>query len=502
MPGCSAPEPSAVPACSPYGLNLHHVFGFGHILANPDFGFSHNMAKAETGFDQSERGATMQRNAMEDLVAWKDAPDRKPLVVNGARQVGKTWLVLEFGRRYFDEVAHVVFLDNEAMRQVFEGSLEPDRLLTLIGASTGTNPKSGRTLVFLDEIQECPRAITSLKLFCEQRPEIPVVAAGSLLGVALNRGAQGAPRASWPVGKVNYLDLHPLSFDEYVRAVGSEQLYELLRDGEVDMVGALGERYVDLLRTYLYVGGMPEAVRTYVSTGDLSAARRVQTELLVGYERDFSKHVDTALEAERIRQTWRSVPIQLARETDMRRFTYASISPGSRGRDYRDAVAWLVDAGLVTKVPKVSKPGVPLAAYEDETYFKLYLLDVGLLGALTSLGASALVDGDRLFTEYKGVYAEQYVCQQLVASNACRPRYWSADGKRTKGEVDFIAEFEGRVLPIEVKAGQSVHGSSLAAFVRRYDLPRAVRFSMRDASDEGWLLNLPLYMANLLPQML
>ena len=440
----------------------------------------------------------MERTAMAKLVAWKDSPNRKPLVVNGARQVGKTWLVQEFARQHFDAIADIVFLENEEAQHVFEGSLDPDRLLTLIGALTGTNPHDGRTLVFLDEIQECPRAITALKLFQEQRPEIPVVAAGSLLGLALNRGKgreSGAldQRASWPVGKVSYLDLYPLTFDEFAHAVGSLQLADLLERGDLELMDALGERLLGLLREYLFVGGMPEAVQAYSDTRDLSAARSVQVELLRGYELDFSKHVDNPLTTERIRETWHSVPSQLASESDMKRFTYASIKAGARGRDYRDAVVWLTDAGLVTRVSRISKPGVPLEAYADSTYFKLYMLDVGLLGAATHLDASAIIDGTRQFTEYKGAYAEQFICQHLTAYQGRAPYYWSADGKAAKGEVDFVVECEGRILPIEVKAAGNVAGGSLARFCKAYGIEKAVRFSTLGYQDQGWLVNIPLY---------
>lgn len=444
----------------------------------------------------------MYRNAMAKLLSWSDSPSRKPLIVNGARQVGKTWLVLAFGADRYDSVAHVVFLDNEDMKRAFEGSLDAERLLTIIGAATGTNPRDGRTLVFLDEIQECPRAITALKMFCEQRPDVPVVAAGSLLGVAISRerGKDGAG-TSWPVGKVDHLDLHPLSFDEFVREVGNPALADALTQGDADLISVFSERLTDLLRAYYYVGGMPEAVSRYSETGDFAAARAVQRALIADYEHDFSKHVGSAAEVERIRQTWRSVPVQLARENDLRRFSYASVREGGRGRDYRDAIAWLVDAGLVTKVPRVTKPGIPLKGYADETYFKLYLLDVGLLGATTGLEPRVLVEGDRLFTEYKGVYAEQFVCQQLVASSL-EPYYWSADGKQKKGEVDFLIEVAERPVPIEVKADESVAGGSLAAFVRDYRLERAVRFSLRGLKEQDWLVNVPLYAANAFPGIL
>lgn len=435
----------------------------------------------------------MYRNAMKQLLAWKDSPSCKPLVIHGARQVGKTWLVRAFAEDEFDAIAHVVFLDNEEMQRAFEGSLNPDRLLTIVGAATDTNPRDGRTLVFFDEIQECPRAITSLKMFCEQCPQVPVVAAGSLLGVAMRRRAgEEGDGVSWPVGKVDHLNLYPMTFDEFVREVANPSLADIVRASDDDMLSAFSERLGDLLKVYCCVGGMPEAVQRYSDTEDFAQARAVQTALLRDYELDFSKHVSSPRDVERIRQTWRSVPVQLAHEGDMRRFVYAAIAPQGRGRDYRDAVSWLVDAGLVTKVPRVSKPGRPLAAYADETYFKLYLLDVGLLGAATNLDPALIVSGDRLFCEYKGVYAEQYVCQQLVASDIV-PYYWSADGRQAKGEIDFLVEQGGGLCPIEVKAGTSVTGSSLSAFVRRYGLEHAVRFSMRGTMRQDWLTNHPLF---------
>lgn len=444
----------------------------------------------------------MYRNAMQRLIEWSDDPHRKPLIVNGARQVGKTWLVCAFGADRYDSVAHIVFLDNEDMKRAFEGSLDAERLLTIIGAATGTNPRDGRTLVFLDEIQECPRAITALKMFCEQRPDIPVVAAGSLLGVALSRerGKDGGG-TSWPVGKVDYLDLHPLSFDEFVREMGNDGLADAVRHGDVDLIDVFTERLTDLLRTYYYVGGMPEAVKRYSETGDFAAARAVQQTLLADYELDFSKHVESAIEVERLRQTWRSVPVQLARESDLRRFSYAAVREGGRGRDYRDAIAWLNDAGLVTKVPRVTKPGVPLRSYADESYFKLYLLDIGLLGAAVGLESRVLVEGDRLFTEYKGVYAEQFVCQQLAAEGMV-PYYWSADGKQRKGEVDFLVEVAGCPLPVEVKADMNLAGSSLASFVKSFGLEQAARFSLRGLKKQDWLINIPLYAINAFPEII
>ena len=326
-----------------------------------------------------------------------------------------------------------------------------------------------------------------------------MIAAGSLLGLALSRRSENAScqeaLRSWPVGKVSFLDLHPMTFAEFVRATEGDQLASLLETADPASLKPFSERLTALLKTYLYVGGMPEAVQAFCDSSDFRIVRTIQNDLLRGYELDFSKHVESPRDTERIRETWKSVPVQLARESDMKRFVYASIKQNARGRDYRDAVSWLVDAGLVVKIPRVSKPGIPLYSYEDDAYFKLYLLDVGLLGAATNLDARTIADGDRLFTEFKGAYAEQYVCQQLVACNASKLHYWSADGKQSKGEVDFLCERAGKVLPIEVKADKNVAGGSVSSFAKRYGIERSIRFSMRDWQDQGWLLNVPLYLA-------
>lgn len=392
----------------------------------------------------------MHREAMEDLRRWADSPRRKPLVVTGARQVGKTWLVLEFGREHYDAVAHVTFLDNEVMKGVFAGSLEPNRLLAAISAYTGTDASSGKVLVFLDEIQECPRAIASLKQLYEDRPDVPVIAAGSLLGVAMDRSAtsrNAQERVSWPVGKVDYLDMHPMTFREFVSAVGQPRLAQLLGADSLELACAMGEKYDDLLRLYLYTGGMPEAVQAYLDTNLLAESRKVQLRLLRDYEFDFSKHVAVPVESERIREVWRSVPTQVSRESGINKFVYSKIKAGGRGREYRDAVSWLVDAGLVTRVSRVSRPGIPLLSHADERSFKLFLLDVGLLGAAYGLDQDIVLHGDALYAQGKGAYAEQYVCQQLVASSACVPYYWSADGRTEKGEGAFFTSAAGRWFP-------------------------------------------------------
>lgn len=441
----------------------------------------------------------MERTAMKDLEAWAASPRRKPLIVGGARQVGKTWLVKEFGRTHYDAVAHIVFQDNEVMKRVFDGTLDPDRLLTAIGTYTSTNPTDGKTLVFLDEIQECPRAITSRKMFCEDRPDVPVVAAGSLLGAALNRSTKSDERISWPVGKVDYLDMHPMTFAEFLMALGEGRYADLLKADTLDLACAMSEHYDDLLKLYFYVGGMPEAVQAYCDSHLLEDSRKVQLRLLRNYEVDISEHARSAILAERIREAWHSVPWQLFRKTGNGKFMYSKVIDGGRGRDYREAVRWLQDAGLVTKVNRVLRPGIPLRTYEDEGSYKLFMLDVGLMGAALNLSADTILEGDELFTQGKGALAEQYVCQQLVASNRCVPYYWSADGSKQKGEVDFLYECDGDVIPLEVKSDQNVHSRSLARFAKEHGIKRSQRLSLKGYEDLGWLVNIPLFAADMLP---
>lgn len=433
----------------------------------------------------------MYRNALSNLIAWKNSSRRKPLVLQGARQVGKTWLALELGRTQFDHVAHVVFLDNEPMQRAFEGSLTPERLLPLIAAETGVPVGGEGTLIVFDEVQECPRAFTSLKLFQEQRPEIPIIAAGSLLGVALHRGV------SFPVGKVDHLDLYPLTFIEFLRASGNDALADILDRADLDALDVFAEKLTWLLKTYYFVGGMPEAVAAYCEQGDYAAARSVQDRLIRDYEFDFSKHASPIL-AERIREIWCSAPSQLAREN--KKFIYSAVRPGARARGYEEAISWLVDAGLLLRVNRITKPGLPLAAYKDLSAFKLYLLDVGLLGAASRLDARTVVDGSALFQEFKGALTEQYVCQQLTATGALTPYYWSAEN--SSGEVDFIYDHDGRVMPVEVKAEDNLRARSLRAFTEKYGIERSLRLSLAGVRDQGWVFNLPLYAANILPNVM
>ena len=450
----------------------------------------------------------MQRDIMEALANWKDAPGRKPLVLQGARQVGKTWAVKELARSAFADIAYIDFLTDDTMQAVFEGSLDPARLLEAVALRTGAEAGSPDVLVAFDEVQECPRALESLKSFQQNRPDVPIIAAGSLLGVALrgrgeNGGGKGRARGgtgggiSFPVGKVDHLLMHPMTFTEYLRGVGQGRMASLLESRDESLIGAFSERYVEELRRYYFVGGMPEAVAAFAESRDYARVRRVQARLLSDYELDFSKYASAQL-TERIRLVWRSLPGQLAREN--KKFVYTAVKQGARARGYEEAIQWLVDAGLVLKVNRISKAGLPLSAYEDLGAFKLYLLDVGLLGAASRLDASTVVEGNRLFTEFNGSLAENYVCQALVASGKVVPYYWSAEN--STGEVDFVYDYAGRVVPVEVKADVNLRAKSLRSFVAANGLEPGVRLSLAGFDRQAWVTNVPLYAADLLPDLL
>ncbi len=424
----------------------------------------------------------MERFLMDDLVGWKNSARRKPLVLNGARQVGKTWLLMEFGARHFESVAYVNLDNNLGLASQFDVGYDLPRILLMIQAESGQRVIPGKTLVVLDEVQECPKALTSLKYFCENAPELAVAAAGSLLGITFHEGT------GYPVGKVDMLDLHPLSFREFLDATGNPMLREVVDSGDKQLLGSLAAKFRELLKQYYFVGGMPEVVVTFVESADLSAVRAVQEGVLFGYERDISKHLGAA-GAERALSAWRSLPAHLGQEN--KKFVFGHIGEGARARDYRSAITWLTQAGIATRVPRVSKPGVPLSAYADESAFKLFSLDVGLLCALSRLDASSIVDGNALFTEFRGALTEQYVCQQLVSDCNLSPCYWSAENSR--GEVDFLVQRGGRVYPIEVKAEENLRSKSLRAFSGRYPGTVPRRFSLSGFCDQGWMRNVPLY---------
>lgn len=424
----------------------------------------------------------MYRAAMEELKAWKAKKNRKPLIIRGARQVGKSWLMKEFGTREYEDMIYVSFDNNERMANLFEGSMNVERLIAGLELYAGRKIVPETTLLIFDEIQETPKALTSLKYFNENAPQYQIVCAGSLLGVALHHGT------SFPVGKVEFLDLHPMSFIEFLAAAGKEQYAKLLNDGGFDIASAFAQDYADLLKTYYFVGGMPEAVRVFCEDKSFDEAREVQRRILDAYEQDFSKHAPGAA-VPRIRMLWNSIPSQLAKEN--KKFIYGLVKEGARSKEYELALLWLADCGLVSKVHRVASPEIPLKAYEDLKAFKLFLNDVGLLSCMTNIHQSILLDGDRLFTEFKGALTEQYVLQQLKTLRGLDVYYWSAE--RSSAEVDFLVSDGREVVPVEVKAEVNLRAKSLKAFHDKYAPRLSVRTSMAGYKREEWLLNLPLW---------
>lgn len=424
----------------------------------------------------------MKRFALERLKEWKEKPNRKPLIIRGARQVGKTWLMKEFGKTFFEKVAYVNFDSNTRMQQVFDGEINIERIVLAISAETGISVNPENTLLIFDEVQEVPKALSSLKYFCENAPEYAVVAAGSLLGVALHKGT------SFPVGKVDFMDLYPLTFQEFLCALGEERFVEILRGKDTDMVTMFKSKYIDRLREYYFVGGMPEVVQTYVDTKDFNQVREIQKNLLNYYQQDFSKHAEISL-VPRLNLVWNSIPMQLAKEN--KKYIYGQVRKGARAKDFELAIQWLLDCGLIHKVHRIEKPALPLKAYMNLDIFKIYLLDVGLLMAMTGLNAQVIIDGNRIFTEFKGALTEQYILQQLIAGENVEPYYYSAEN--SKGEIDFILQGNTSVIPLEVKSEENLRAKSLKAFCEKYKPKYAVRTSMSDYREQEWMTNIPLY---------
>lgn len=425
----------------------------------------------------------MYRAAIEKLMKWKESKYRKPMIIEGARQVGKTWLMKEFGRRAYENTVYINFDSNSRMEELFGTNLDINRIITGIELYSGTKISPDNTLIIFDEIQEVPRALPSLKYFYEDAPEYHVVCAGSLLGIALHGGT------SFPVGKVNFLKLYPMSFDEFLMATGRERYAELLKDGDTEFITNFKQIYIDALKQYYFVGGMPEVVQRFAENNDFSEVREVQKRLIEAYEQDFSKHAPIEI-VPKIRMIWNSIHSQLAREN--KKFVYGIVREGARAKDYETAIMWLTDCGLIHKVIRVNNAGVPLSAYEDLRAFKLFVLDVGLLGCMTGLSSKTLLDGNRLFTEFKGALTEQYVCQQLKTLEDIGIYYYTND--RGSCEIDFVIFTGEQVVPIEVKAEENLRAKSLRTYCDRFAPETAIRTSMSDYREEEWLTNLPLYM--------
>ncbi len=427
----------------------------------------------------------MDRTAMEELWKWKRSERRKPLIIEGARQVGKTWLMKEFGRRAYADTVYINFDANPRMAELFASDLDTERLIQGLELYVGRKINPETSLLIFDEVQEVPRALASLKYFYENAPQYHIVCAGSMLGIALHQGT------SFPVGKVDFLKLYPLSFAEFLMAIDKGRFAELLDKQDFQMITSFKQVYIDALKQYYFVGGMPEAVRSFAEDKDFNEVRDIQKQILAAYEQDFSKHAPNEI-VPRLRMVWNSIPSQLAKEN--KKFIYGLVREGARAKEYETAMMWLSDCGLIHRVSRVNAAGIPLRAYEDLKAFKLFVVDVGLLGCMTGLRQEILLDGNHLFTEFKGALTEQYVCQQLQTIPDLNVYYYTND--RGSCEIDFVVDTGKRIVPVEVKAEVNLRAKSLKTYREKFAPEMSVRTSMADYKKEEGLVNLPLYAIN------
>lgn len=422
----------------------------------------------------------MYRYAINDLIAWKNSPNHMPLIIKGARQVGKTWLMQEFGKTQYEKVAYISFDSNPRLDTLFKKDFNIKRLIDGLNIEVGFNITPKDTLIIFDEIQENPLALTSLKYFCENAPEYDIVAAGSLLGVAHHKGT------GFPVGKVEYLNLYPLSFKEFLLAMNENQILGIIDKNDFEMQKVFKERIIDLLRRYCYVGGMPKAVLSFSQEQDYNLVRKIQRNILSDYESDFSKHIPPE-QVERTRLLWNAIPSQLVKEN--KKCVYGKIKQGARAKDFEIALNWLINSGLVHKVSRVTEPNMPLKAFEDVSAYKLFLLDVGLLGAMTDLDSRSLLENDKLFNDYNGAVTEQYVLQEFKTIGKLPVFYWASN----RAELDFLIQYQNNIIPIEAKATINLQAKSLKSFRQKYEPKISIRTSLADYEENTGLFNIPLY---------
>lgn len=424
----------------------------------------------------------MYRLAIKKLKEWKNKEDRKPMILMGARQVGKTWIMKEFGKNEYAKVAYISFYNNDRMNDVFDMDFDVDRIIMNLNIESGITITPNDTLIILDEIQNAPKALVSLKYFCEDANEYHVIAAGSLLGVAVHENV------SFPVGKVDMLDLYPFSFREFLLAMDEKNLVMALDSKDFSIIDNFSDKFLFWLKNYYYIGGMPAVVDSFRRNKDYIKARQIQKDILRQYEQDFGKHVD-AKNLPRIRMVWQSIPIQLAKEN--KKFFFGQIKKGARSSDFEIAIQWLMDSGLIYKVNRVNEPHMPLKAYINMSAYKLFILDIGLLGALSDLPAKTILEKDEIFVEFKGAFTEQYVLQQLICDTQYTPYYYGTD--KSTFEQDFMIQMEDKIVPIEVKAEGNIRSQSLKVYCEKYRPKKAVRFSTLKYMDQGWMVNIPLY---------
>ncbi len=425
----------------------------------------------------------MKRIAYEQLLEWKNRSDRKPLVVKGARQVGKTWLLKHFGQNEYEQTLYVNFELQKNLRQLFKQDFDIRRIMLALRIATGVNPDPKNTLIILDEIQEAEEGLTALKYFYENAPEYHIAVAGSYLGISLHENF------SFPVGKTDFLELQPMNFKEFLWAMNRKDLAELLEKKDWKLIDLFHTQLLDLLKQYFITGGMPEAVKTFRESKDFEQVRRIQKQILYGYEHDFSKHVPSS-QIPRVKTIWEHIPSQLSKEN--KKFFFSHLKKGARAKEFEVALNWLADSGLIYRVYRVSKPGLPLSAYKDAKSFKVFFLDTGLLAALSGLDYRIILNDNKIFSEFKGALSEQYVFQEIWPY---KPYYWS--GERSKNEVDFLIQRQGRIIPIEVKSGINLKSKSLRVFCEKYQIPQGIRFSTAKFLKQDWVINVPVYMAGM-----
>lgn len=425
----------------------------------------------------------MRRYALNDLITWKESLNRKPLILNGARQVGKTWLMQEFGKKYFRQTVYINFDNNKELENIFKDNINVKNILAALEIISNKKITHDDTLIIFDEIQEVPNALKSLKYFYEELPEYYIICAGSLLGIAMHAGS------SFPVGKVDFLNMYPLTFTEFLEAYNKEKLIDIIKNKNTALLQTFREELKNLLKIYLYIGGMPEVIQNFINNNDYNETRKLQNNILLSYELDFAKHAPLS-EVPRIRDIWNSIPSQLAKEN--KKFIYGIIKEGARAKEYEKAIMWLCDAGLIYTVHNVNTPDIPLSAYKDLKAFKIYLLDIGLLGAMANLDKKILLDDD-IFIRFKGIYTEQYVLEQLILKHK-NLYYYTND--RNSAEVEFLIEYDSHIIPVEVKAGVNLKAKSLKTYIDKYNPIKALRFSLADYKETDNLIDIPLYAIN------
>jgi len=425
----------------------------------------------------------MRRSAIELLKEWKEKPGRKPMIINGIRQVGKTWLMKEFGDKYYENTVYVLFEKNPRIQELFSQDLDVRRILMGLELETGRKIEPHKTLIIFDEIQECPNALTSLKYFNENVPEYNIIAAGSLLGMLLHKSV------SFPVGKVEFMNLYPLCFSEFLLAIGEEKLDELIKSNDWELIKVFKDKLTFCLKMYFYIGGMPEVILEFSKDRDFNSARKIQNDILNSYQHDFSKHIPVN-DLQKTYLLWNSIPVQLSK--DNKKFVYKDVQKKATSSAFETSLGWLESCGLVHKIPRVSKPALPLKGYANTGAFKLFLCDIGLLSAISGLEAKTILEGDAMFTEFKGALTEQYSCQEMKHFNNSDIAYWTNDS--ATAEIDFVLQLNGNIIPIEVKSSINLKAKSLVVYREKFHPKTEIRTSLANYNQNSTLFDIPLYM--------